>query len=47
MILQNIWWRVVGYVLINISPLNIFLFILKLQSFHQTVLTPMSDNGLK
>ena len=49
MILQNIWRRVVGNVLINISPSNIFPNMLLPQRFHlhcQAVMDAVSINGL-
>ena len=48
-ILQNIWRRVVGKVLINISPSNILLIMLLLARFRQhclAVLTDLSNTGL-
>ena len=50
MILQNIVRKVVGNVLINISPLNSFLTVLLPGRFHQicpAVLAATSINGLK
>ena len=47
--LQNIWWRVVGNVMINISLSNIFLNMLLTAKFHQNyqaVLGVVSINGL-
>ena len=49
MILQNIWRRLVGNILINIPPLNISPNVLLLKRFHQNsqaVLAAMSINGL-
>ena len=50
MILQNIWRRVVGNVLINISPSIILPILLKPERFHkkcQADLAAVSINGLK
>ena len=50
MILQNISRRVVGNVLISISPSNSFLNMLSLKRFHQNCqadLAVVSNNGLK
>ena len=49
MVLQNIWKKVVGYDLFNISPSNIFLFMLLPARFNQNcqvVLAAVSINGL-
>ena len=49
-ILQNIWRRVVGYVLINISPWNILPIMHQPERFHQNGLAGfglVSINGLR
>ena len=49
MVLQDIWGRVVGNVLLSISPSNIMLVVLKPERFHhdcQAGLTALSINGL-
>ena len=49
MLLENIWRRVVGNILMNISPLNISWNMLLAKRFHQNhhaVLAAVSINGL-
>ena len=40
MILQNIWWKIVAYVLNNISPSNIFPILFLLARFHHIISLP-------
>ena len=50
MLLENIWRRVVGNILMNISPSNISWNMLLAKRFHQNhqaILAAVSINGLK